>query len=167
MFSLQKWLRRMGSGIQRPAVLLQVIPPKAGDFSAQGFMNALEALQLVDEVLSLERAAMENEVRMYVRSARPDHVVAALEAHYPHIRFETVSASDDPLLAPASAGDVFRKVLWPGGNEMLPLAVDDARDQEPDGDPSVDMVGALLAETPPGVRTVTQICTERAEAGVH
>ena len=138
-------------------MLFQVIPPKSGDFSVQGFMNALEALQLVDDVLSFELAAMENEVRMYVRSARPDHVVAALEAHYPHIRFETVSPSDDPLLAPASAGDVFRKVLWPGGNEMLPLAVDDAREQEPDSDPFVDMMGAMSAETPPGVRTVTQV----------
>ena len=41
---------------ERP-VLFRVIPPKSGEFSAQGFINALEALNLVDEVLSLELAA--------------------------------------------------------------------------------------------------------------
>ena len=71
-------------------VLFRVIPPKSGEFSAQGFINALEALNLVDEVLSLELRATDGQVSMYMRSTRPDHVLSALQSHYAQARFTTV-----------------------------------------------------------------------------
>ena len=77
-------------------MLFRVIPPKSGEFSAQGFINALEALNLVDEVLSLELCATDGQVTMYVRSARPDHVLSALRSHYAQARFATVLPGGRP-----------------------------------------------------------------------
>ena len=139
---------------ERP-VLFRVIPSKSGEFSAQGFINALEALNLVDEVLSLELCASDGQVRMYVRSARADHVLSALQSHYAQARFATVSAADDPLLMSETNGSVSRQTLWPGGEQWLPFQVQD--DAEEDGDPFVDMLAGLSAETPPGGRVVTRM----------
>ena len=136
-------------------VLFRVIPPKAGEFSAQSFINALEALNLVDEILSLELCATDGQVRMYVRSTRPDHVLSALQSHYAQARFATVSEADDPLLMPEGEGTVCRQVLWPAGEQWLPFQVQD--DAEGDGDPFVDMLAGLSAEIPPGTRVVTRV----------
>lgn len=70
MFSKNGKSKSKSAPEERP-VLFRVIPPKSGEFSAQGFINALEALNLVDEVLSLELCAADGQVRMYVRSTRP------------------------------------------------------------------------------------------------
>ncbi len=139
---------------ERP-VLFRVIPPKSGEFSAQGFINALEALNLVDEVLSLELCAADGRVRMYVRSTRPDHVLSALRSHYAQARFETVPPEEDPLLMPEGEGTVCRQVLWPAGEQWLPFQVQ--HDTEEDGDPFVDMLAGLSAEMPPGGRVVTRV----------
>ena len=136
-----------------PPVLFQVIPPKSGDFVATDFVNTLEALNVVDEILSLELVTTENQVSMYVRSARPDHIVSALEARYPQARFETVSPEDDPLLLDAEVGAVYRQVFWSGGEEWLPLLVE----YEEGGDPFVEVVGGLSAEMPPDARVVTRL----------
>ena len=136
-------------------VLFRVIPLKSGEFSAQGFVNALEALNLVDEVLSLELCATDGQVRMYVRSTRPDHVLSALQSHYAQARFETVPAEDDPLLMSEGERTVCRQVLWPAGEQWLPFQVQD--DTEEDGDPFVDMLAGLSAEIPPGGRVVTRV----------
>ena len=80
--------RKNKTGSDSRPVLFRVIPPKSGEFSAQGFINALEALNLVDEVLSLELCATDGRVTMYVRSARPDHVLSALRSHYAQARFD-------------------------------------------------------------------------------
>ena len=138
----------------RPA-LFRVIPPKSGEFSLQGFINALEALDLVDEVLSLELAATDDRVRMYVRSARPDHVLSALQSHYVQARFETVPPEDDPLLVAQGEGMVCRQVLWPAGERWLPFQVQDGTEE--DGDTFVDMLAGLSAEIPPGGRVVTRV----------
>ena len=138
---------------ERP-VLFRVIPPKAGEFSAQGFINALEALNLVDEVLSLELCASDGQVRMYVRSARPDHVLSALQSHYAQARFETVRPEDDPLLMPGDEGTVCRQILWPAGEQWLPFQV---QDDTEDGDPFVDMLAGLSAEMAPGGSVVTRV----------
>ena len=138
----------------RPA-LFRVIPPKSGEFSIQGFINALEALDLVDEVLSLELAATDDRVSMYVRSARPDHVLSALQSHYAQARFETVPPEDDPLLLSEGQGTVCRQVLWPAGERWLPFQVQDGAEE--DGDPFVDMLAGLSAEIPPGTRVVTRV----------
>ena len=135
-------------------VLFRVIPPKSGEFSLQGFINVLEALDLVDEVLSLELAATDDRVRMYVRSARPDHVLSALQSHYAQARFETMPREEDPLL-PEGEGTVCRQALWPSGERWLPLQVQDGT--EDDGDPFVDMLAGLSAEIPPGTRVVTRV----------
>ena len=135
--------------------LFQVIPPKSGEFSLQGFINALEALDLVDEVLSLELAATDDRVRMYVRSARPDHVLSALQSHYAQARFETVPPEDDPLLVSGGEGTVCRQVLWPAGERWLPFQVQDEAYE--DGDTFVDMLAGLSAEIPPGTRVVTRV----------
>lgn len=138
----------------RPA-LFRVIPPKSGEFSLQGFINALEALDLVDEVLSLELAATDDRVSMYVRSARPDHVLSALQSHYAQARFETVPPDEDPLLMSEGQGTVCRQVLWPAGERWLPFQVQDgAKD---DGDTFVDMLAGMSAEIPPGTRVVTRV----------
>ena len=139
---------------ERP-VLFRVIPPKSGEFSAQGFINALEALNLVDEVLSLELCATGGQVTMYVRSARPDHVLSALRSHYAQARFETVPAGEDPLLMPDVDGTVCRQILWPAGEQWLPFQVQD--DTGEDGDPFVDMLAGLSAEMPPGGKVVTRV----------
>ena len=154
MFRLFKKSTSIDRGIQRP-VLFQVIPPKAGDFSAQGFINALEALNIVDDVLSLELVATNDQILMYVRSSRPDHVLSTLQSRYSQLRFETVPAADDPLLLPKGTGTVFRQALWTAGDEWLPLQVQD--DAEEDSDPFVEMVGGLSAEIPPGGRIVTRL----------
>ena len=114
-------------------MLFRMIPPKSGEFSAQGFINALEALNLVDEVLSLELCATDGRATMYVRSARPDHVLSALRSHYAQASFETVPPEDDPLLMPGVEGTVCRQVLWLAGEEWLPFQVQD--DTGEDGDP--------------------------------
>ena len=134
-------------------VLFQVIPPKSGDFVATDFVNTLEALNVVDEVLSLELATIDNRVTMYVRSSRPDHILSALEARYPQACFETVATEDDPMLMVGDVGVVFRQVLWPGGEEWLPLLVE----YEEGGDPFVEVVGGLSAEMPPDARVVTRL----------
>ncbi len=136
-------------------VLFRVIPPKSGEFSVQGFINALEALDLVDEVLSLELAATDDRVRMYVRSSRPDHVLSALQSHYAQARFATVPPEEDPLLVSEGQGTVFRQVLWPGGEQWLPFQVQDEAYE--DGDPFVDMLAGMSAEIPPGGRVVTRV----------
>ena len=156
-------LRKQPPGIQRPAVLFQVIPPKSGEFSAQGFINVLEALNLVDDVLSLELVATDGSVLMYVRSTRPDHVLSTLQSRYPQIRFETVPAADDPLLLPEGTGSVCRQVLWTAGDEWLPLQVQD--DTQEDGDPYPEMVGGLSAETPPGGEVVTRLLLSEKDRG--
>ena len=142
-----------GAG-ERP-VLFRVIPPKSGEFSAQGFINALEALNLVDEVLSLELCATDGRVTMYVRSMRPDHVLSALRSHYAQARFATVPPEDDPLLMAGDEGTVCRQVLWPAGEQWLPFQVQD--DRKEDGDPFVDMLAGLSAGMPPGGRAVTRV----------
>ena len=139
---------------ERP-VLFRVIPPKAGEFSAQGFINALEALNLVDEVLSLELCAADGRVRMYVRSARPDHVLSALRSHYAQARFEAVSPEEDPLLMPEREGTVCRQILWPAGEQRLPFQV---QDDTEDGDPFVDMLAGLSSEMPPGAGSSRACC---------
>ncbi len=151
---------RKGKSTSEPApegltVLFRVIPPKSGEFSIQGFINALEALDLVDEVLSLELAATDDRVRMYVRSARPDHVLSALQSHYAQARFETVPPEDDPLLMSEGQGTVCRQVLWPAGERWLPFQVQDGTEE--DGDTFVDMLAGLSAEIPPGGRVVTRV----------
>lgn len=135
--------------------LFRVIPPKSGEFSIQGFINALEALDLVDEVLSLELAATDDRVRMYVRSARPDHVLSAIQSHYAQARFATVPPEEDPLLLSEGQGTVFRQVLWPAGERWLPFQVQDEAYE--DGDPFVDMLAGMSAEIPPGGRVVTRV----------
>ena len=117
---------------ERP-VLFRVIPPKSGEFSMQGFINALEALDLVNEVLSLELCATDGRVRMYVRSARPDHVLSALRSHDAQARFATVAPEDDPLLMAGDEGAVCRQILWPAGEQWLPFQLQD--DTGEDGDP--------------------------------
>ena len=134
---------------ERP-VLFRVIPPKSGEFSAQGFINALEALNLVDEVA--EPGA--------VRHRRAGHDVRALGAarsravrarsHYGQARFATVPAGEDPLLMPGGEGTVCRQVLRPAGEQWLPFQVQD--DTGEDNDPFVDMLAGLSAEMPPGGR---------------
>ncbi len=136
-------------------VLFRVIPPKSGEFSAQGFINALEALNLVDEVLSLELCAADGQVSMYVRSSRPDHVLSALRSHYAQTGFATVAPEEDPLLMAGDEGTVCRQVLWPAGEQWLPFQVQD--DTGEDGDTFVDMLAGLSAEMPPGGRVVTRV----------
>ena len=131
----------------------QIIPPKSGDFEANNFVNILEALDIVDELLSLELSVTRNEVTMYLRSSRLDHIVAALETRYPQIRFEPVLPEDDPLLMTADGGTNYREVLWPGGEEWLPLLIQNTGG----GDPFAEMVGGLSAEIPPGGRLVTRV----------
>ena len=122
MFSKNDRRKKEPEPGERP-VLFRVIPPKSGEFIAQGFINALEALNLVDEVLSLELCATDGRVRMYVRSARPDHVLSALQSHYAQARFATVPPEDDPLLMSERDGTVCRQVLWPAGEQWLPFQV--------------------------------------------
>ena len=105
---------------ERP-VLFRVIPPKSGEFSARGFINALEVLNLVDEVLSLELATDDGQVRIYVRSTRPDHVLSTLRSHYAQARFATVAPEDDPLLMARDEGAVCRQILWPRGRAVADL----------------------------------------------
>ncbi len=143
------------SGTGERPVLFRVIPPKSGEFSLQGFINALEALDLVDEVLSLELAATDDRVRMYVRSARPDHVLSALQSHYAQARFESVPPEDDPLRMAEGQGTICRQALWPAGERWLPFQVQDGT--EDDGDTFVDMLAGLSAEIPPGTRVVTRV----------
>ena len=154
MFSLRKQLKSIGPGIQRPPVLFQVIPPKSGEFSTQRFINTLEALNLVDDVLSFELVATDNSVLMYVRSSRPDHTLSTLEAGYPQAHFETVAAADDPLLLTGQIGTVYRQALWSGGEQWLPLQV---QNDEDGSDPFAEMVGGLSAEIPPGGRVITRV----------
>ena len=92
---------------------------------------------------------------MYVRSARPDHVLSALRSHYAQARFETVPPEEDPLLMTEAGGTVCRQVLWPAGEQWLPFQVQDDTDE--DGDPFVDMLAGLSAEMPPGGRIVTRV----------
>ena len=155
MFNLLKKITSIDPGIQRPAVLFQVIPPKYDDFSAQGFINVMEALNIVDDLLSFEIVATNDRILMYVRSSRPDHVISTLQSRYAQIRFETVPAADDPLLVPQGTGTVFRQVLWTAGDDWLPLQVQD--DAKENSDPFVEMVGGLSAEIPPGGRIVTRL----------
>ncbi len=151
----KKGNRKSEPGTGERPVLFRVIPPKYGEFSAQGFINALEALNLVDEVLSLELCAADGQVTMYVRSTRPDHVLSALRSHYAQTRFETVAPEEDPLLMAGDEGTVCRQALWPAGEQWLPFQVQD--DGVEDGDPFVDMLGGLSAEMPPGGRVVTRV----------
>ena len=165
MFNRDKFRLGGGSGNQAPPVLFQVIPPRTGEFGTRDFVNTLEALHVVDETLSLELVATENQVTMYVRSFRPDHVLATLGARYPQARFETVPAEEDPLLMREGAGTVFRQVLWPGGEEWLPLQVQESDDE---GDPFAEIVGGLSAESSPGVRVVTRVLlSERDRASTE
>ena len=139
---------------ERP-VLFRVIPPKSGEFSAQGFINALEALNLVDEVLSLELCATDGQVKMYVRSTRPDHVLSALRSHYAQARFETVSPEEDPLLMPE---DEWNR-LSPGtlARRRAVAALPGAGRHGGGRDPFVDMLAGLSSEMPPGGRVVTRV----------
>ena len=165
MFNRDKTRLCGGSGNQAPPVLFQVIPPRSGEFGTREFVNTLEALHVVDETLSFELVATENQVTMYVRSFRPDHVLATLGARYPQARFETVPAEEDPLLMKEGTGTVFRQVLWPGGEEWLPLQVLESDDE---GDPIAEIVGGLSAESSPGCRVVTRVVlSERDRASTE
>ena len=128
---------------ERP-VLFRVIPPKSGEFSARGFINALEVLNLVDEVLWLELATDDRQVRIYVRSTRPDHVLSTLRSHYAQARFATVALEDDPLLMAGDEGAVCRQILWPAGEQWLTFQVQD--DTGEDGNPLLSVV--LLSMVP-------------------
>ena len=154
MFGKFKFLIKNQSRGNGPPVLFQVIPPKSGVFSTSNFVSSLETMSVPDEELGLELAATDGQVTMYVRSSRPDQVLPVLEARYPQIRFETVPASKDPLLMVGDSNIVCRQILWPGGEEWLPLLIGDDDDE---GDPFVDVVGGLSAEMPPGSRTVTRV----------
>ena len=161
MFSKLKSLFKGQPEASNPPVLFQVIPPKGGDFSARTFVSSLEAMSVPDEELSLELVADAGRVTMYVRSSRPDQILASLEARYPQTRFETVPADSDPLLMVGEANTVHRQVLWPGGEEWLPLQIADEAER---GDPFAEIVGGLSAEMPPEGRTVTRVVLSKRGA---
>ena len=138
--------------------LVKVIPPREGDFNLQSFMNTLEALDLVDEIISLEIAANQGRIEMYVRSRRADNVITALLAHYPNIIFEAVEDADDPLYVEAEKENAWRQVLWPGGDEWLPFQVYDERGLlEYSSDPFIDMISGMSNEIRPGARIVSRL----------
>ena len=138
--------------------LVKVIPPREGDFNLQSFMKTLEALDLVDEIISLEIAANQGRIEMYVRSRRADNVITALLAHYPNIIFEAVEDADDPLYVEAEKENAWRQVLWPGGDEWLPFQVYDERGLlEYSSDPFIDMISGMSNEIRPGARIVSRL----------
>ena len=138
--------------------LVKVIPPREGDFNLQSFMNTLEALDLVDEIMSLEIAASKGRIEMFVRSKRADNVITALLAHYPNIIFEAVEDADDPMYVEAEKENAWRQVLWPGGDEWLPFQVYDERGLlEYSSDPFIDMVAGMSNEIRPGARIVSRL----------
>ena len=138
--------------------LVKVIPPREGDFNLQSFMNTLEALDLVDEIISLEIAASMGRIEMFVRSKRADNVITALLAHYPNIIFEAVEETEDPLYVEAEDENAWRQVLWPGGDEWLPFQVyDETGLLEYSSDPFIDMISGMSNEIRPGSRVVSRL----------
>ena len=144
--------------LERRDSLVKVIPPREGDFNLQSFMNTLEALDLVDEIISLEIAASMGRIEMFVRSKRADNVITALLSHYPNIIFEAVEDEDDPLYVEAKDENAWRQVLWPGGDEWLPFQVyDETGLLEYSSDPFIDMISGMSNEIRPGARVVSRL----------
>ncbi len=138
--------------------LVKVIPPREGNFNLQSFMNALEALDMADERVSLEIAAVRGKVEMFVRSQRADNVITSLVSHYPNIVFEAVDRKDDPLYVEQETENAWRQVLWPGGDEWMPFQVYDERNPlEHGGDPFIDMIAGMSNELRPGSRVVSRL----------
>ncbi len=72
MFGKFKYLVKNQSRDNGPPAIFQVVPPKNGVLSASTFVSSLEAMRAPDEELSLELAATDGQVTMFVRSTRPD-----------------------------------------------------------------------------------------------
>ncbi len=138
--------------------LVRVVPPREGAFNLQSFMNALEALDMTDERVSLEIAAVGGHVEMLVRSQRADNVITSLVSHYPNIVFEAVPLDEDPLLVNAESENAWRQVLWPGGDEWMPFQVYDEKNPlEHGSDPFIDMIAGMSNEIRPGARVVSRL----------
>lgn len=138
--------------------LVRVVPPREGAFNLQSFMNALEALDMTDERVSLEIAAVGGHVEMFVRSQRADNVITSLVSHYPNIVFEAVPLDEDPLLVDAESENAWRQVLWPGGDEWMPFQVYDEKNPlEHGSDPFIDMIAGMSNEIRPDARVVSRL----------
>ena len=139
--------------------LVRVVPPREGDFNLQSFMNTLESLDFVDEVISFEIAVKRGDVQMFVRSERVDNILTALHSHYPEMRFEAVSGRDeDPLYVRTETENAWRQAIWPAGDEFLPFQVyDETGLLEYRSDPFIGMIGGLSNEMRPGARLVSRL----------
>ena len=145
---------------EKKVILTKIVPPLKGDFNLRSFMNALEAIDIVNEMASFEIAATEGSVTMYVRASsdNSERILTTLESHYPDIRFESVKSAD-PLLFDEDTEIAYRQVLYPAGDEWLPFQVNyDATGLlEYGSDPFIDMIGGLSGEIQPGSRVVSRL----------
>lgn len=138
-------------------MLVRVIPYRRGEFTLLTFINMLESLDMVDDVLSLEISADSQEPRLYFRTRHADRVVSAMETHYPDVQLEYVDPEDDPLEIDDHES-CWQQAMWPGGQEWLPFRVyDDSRLLEYGEDPFIKMLAGLGEELRPGERIISRL----------
>ena len=139
----------------KPAVLLEVTPPRSGERTLLGVENLLGSIA-VPEPFSLELAGDGDGVTLLARCLDQQAVRNQLTAHYPQAVIDDVPHVDDPLRL-REGEQAWSLTLRSSGPDYVPLRMyrdDDLLD--PGSDPLIALLGALSSPGE-GERVVTQL----------
>ena len=128
----------------KPAVLLEVTPPRSGERTLLGIENLLASIA-VPEPFSLELAGDADGVTLMARCLDQQAVRNQLAAHYPQAVIDDVPHVDDPLRL-REGEQAWSLTLRSSGPDYVPLRMyrdDDLLD--PGSDPLIALLGALSA----------------------
>ncbi len=139
----------------KPAVLLEVTPPRSGERTLLGVENLLGSIA-VPEPFSLELAGDADGVTLMARCLDQQAVRNQLAAHYPQAVVDDLPPMDDPLRL-REGEQAWSLTLRSSGPDYVPLRMyrdDDLLD--PGSDPLIALLGALSAPGE-GERVVAQL----------
>ena len=139
----------------KPAVLLEVTPPRSGERTLLGVENLLAAIA-VPEPFALELAGDADGVTLMARCLDQQAVRNQLAAHYPQAVIDDLPPMDDPLRL-REGEQAWSLTLRSSGPDYVPLRMyrdDDLLD--PGSDPLIALLGALSAPGE-GERVVAQV----------
>ncbi len=139
----------------KPAVLLEVTPPRSGERTLLGVENLLGSIA-VPEPFSLELAGDADGVTLMARCLDQQAVRGQLTAHYPQAVIDDLPPMDDPLRL-QEGEQAWALTLRSEGPDYVPLRTyrdDDLLD--PGSDPLIALLGALSSPGE-GERVVAQM----------
>ncbi len=139
----------------KPAVLLEVTPPRSGERTLLGVENLLGSIA-VPEPFSLELAGDADGVTLMARCLDQQAVRNQLTAHYPQAVIDDLPPTDDPLRL-REGEQAWSLTLRSSGPDYVPLRM--YRDDDllnPGSDPLIALLGALSAPGE-GERVVAQL----------